>query len=84
VGQLLRHSTTDTVSSNHVPWLIVGICSVAGMVLLYSIRLLLAHENKRRDAEPPEYSYDDVYIMKIDDEGKSVKVKVSKVRVCFR
>jgi hypothetical protein len=51
------------------------------MVLLFSIRLLLAHENKRRDAEPPDYSYDDVYVTKIDDEGKRVEVKVSKVRV---
>jgi ACS family allantoate permease-like MFS transporter len=72
------------VSSNHVPWLIIGICSVMCMVLLFSIRLLLAHENKRRDAEPPDYSYDDVYVMKIDDEGKRVEVKVSKVRVCFQ
>jgi ACS family allantoate permease-like MFS transporter len=71
----------DTVSSDHVPWLIIGICSVVGIVLLFSIRLLLAHENKRRDAEPPDDSYDDVYITKIDDEGKSVHVKVSKVRV---
>ncbi|KAN0107668.1 MFS general substrate transporter [Russula decolorans] len=63
---------------NHVPWLIIGICSVMCMVLLFSIRLLLAHENKRRDAEPPDYSYDDVYVMKIDDEGKRVEVKVSK------
>jgi ACS family allantoate permease-like MFS transporter len=85
VGQLLRHSTTaDTVSSNHVPWLVIGICSVACIVLLFSIRLLLAHENKRRDAEPPDYSYDDVYVMKIDDKGKRVEVKVSKVRVCFQ
>jgi ACS family allantoate permease-like MFS transporter len=54
------------------------------MVLLFSIRLLLAHENKRRDAEAPDYSYDDVYVMKIDDEGKRVEVKVSKVRVCIQ
>lgn len=54
------------------------------MVLLFSIRLLLAHENKRRDAEAPDYSYDDVYVTKIDDEGKRVEVKVSKVRVCFQ
>jgi ACS family allantoate permease-like MFS transporter len=85
VGRLLRHSTAaDTVSSNHVPWLVIGICSVACIVLLFSIRLLFARENKRRDAEPPDYSYDDVYVTKIDDEGKRVEVKVSKVRVCFQ
>ena len=54
------------------------------MILLFSVRLLLAHENKRRDAEPPDHSYDDVYVMKIDDEGNRIDVKVSKVRVCFQ
>ena len=55
-----------------------------GMILLFAIRLLLAHENKMRDSEPPDYSYDDVYITKIDDEGKRVEVKVSKVRDYFQ
>ncbi len=54
---------------------------MACVVLLFSIRLLLAHENKRRDAESLDHSYDDVYVTKIDDEGKRVEVKVSKVRV---
>lgn len=83
-GEWVNYSDTPqpptTVSSNHVPWLIIGICTVACVVLLYSIRLLLEHENKRRDAEPPDCSYDDVYVMKTDDEGKRVEVKVSKVR----
>jgi MFS transporter, ACS family, allantoate permease len=84
VGQL-RHSTTaDTIFRDHVPWLVIGICVVTSAVLLFSIRLLLARENKRRDAEPPDYSYDNVYVTKIDDEGKRVEVKVSKVRVCFQ
>lgn len=55
------------------------------VVLLSSIRFLLAHENKRRDAEPPDYSYGDVYVMKTDDEGRRVEVKVvSNVRVRFQ
>jgi hypothetical protein len=56
------------------------------MILLFSIGLLLAHEKKRRDAEPPDYSYDDatVHVMKIDDEGRRVEVKVFKVHVCFQ
>jgi len=81
VGQLFLQATTaDAVSSNHVPWTIIGICSVTCIVLLFSIRVLLARENKRRDAERPDY---DVYVMQIDDEGKRVEVKVSKVRVLF-
>jgi hypothetical protein len=76
-----RHAVTDdAVSSNHVPWSIIGACFVSCMVLLFSIRVLLARENKRRDAEPRDDSYDDVYITKIDEKGNRVEVKVSKVR----
>jgi hypothetical protein len=51
------------------------------MILLFSIRVLLERENKRRDAEPRDDSYDDVYVTKIDEKGNRVEVKVSKVRV---
>ena len=51
------------------------------MVLLFSIRVLLERENKRRDAEPRDNSYDDVYVARIDNEGNCFEVKVSKVRV---
>ena len=52
------------------------------MALLFSIRVLLARENKRRDAEPLDDSYDDVYVLRNDEEGNRVEVKVSKV--CIR
>ena len=52
------------------------------MVLLFSIRVLLARENKRRDAEPPDDSYDNIYIARIGEKGDHVEVKVSKVGVC--
>ena len=51
------------------------------MALLFSIRVLLARENKRRDAEPPDNSFDGVHVVRIDDDGKRTEVKVSKVRV---
>jgi ACS family allantoate permease-like MFS transporter len=51
------------------------------MVLMFSIRVLLARENKRRDAEPPDDSYDEVYVVRIDEEGNRVEVKVSKVGI---
>jgi hypothetical protein len=54
------------------------------MVLLFAIRVLLSRENERRDAEPPDNSYDDVYVARIAEEGKRVEVKVSKVRVRSR
>jgi MFS transporter, ACS family, allantoate permease len=69
------------VSSNHVPWIIIGVCFLLCVVLLFSIRVLLARENKRRDAEPPDNSHDDVYLARIDEEGNRVEVKVSKVGI---
>ena len=71
----------DAVSSNHVPWVVIGVCVVMCAILLFSIRVLLDRENKRRDAEPRDDSYDDVHVVKIDENGKRVEVKVSKVCV---
>ena len=42
---------------------------------------MLARENKRRDAEPRDESFDNVYVVKIDEDGNRTEVKVSKVRV---
>jgi ACS family allantoate permease-like MFS transporter len=67
------------VPSNHVPRIIIGICFLLNTVLLFAIRVLLDRENKRRDAEPPHNSYDDVYITKIDEKENRVEIKVSKV-----
>jgi hypothetical protein len=49
------------------------------MSLLFAIRVLLSHENKRRDAEPVDDTYDNVFLTKIDQDGKRVEMKVSKV-----
>ena len=70
----------DTVSSNHVPWTVAGACYLMSVVLLFSIRVILARENKRRDAEPRDDRFDDVHVMRVDGEGKRTEVKVSKVR----
>ncbi|KAH9981780.1 major facilitator superfamily domain-containing protein [Russula vinacea] len=63
---------------NHVPSIVIGVCSLSCMALLFSIRVLLARENKRRDAEPPDNSFDGVHVVRIDDDGKRTEVKVSK------
>ncbi|KAL0950628.1 hypothetical protein HGRIS_007418 [Hohenbuehelia grisea] len=62
---------------NHIPWIIIGICYVCCMAIMLAIRRLLASENKRRDQEPPDDTYDDVYIEKVTEKG-TVKVKVDK------
>ena len=51
------------------------------MVILFIIRVLLARENKRRDAEPPDYTFDDVYVVTTDKDGNRAEVKVPKVRI---
>ena len=52
------------------------------MLLMFLIRVMLVRENKRRDAEPRDESFDNVHIVKIDENGNRTEVKVSKVRVC--
>ncbi|TFK61073.1 MFS general substrate transporter [Pluteus cervinus] len=63
---------------NHVPWIIIGICYASCMVLLLVIRWHLNRENKLRELEPPDNTYDDVYIEKVGDDGVVEKVKVDK------
>jgi hypothetical protein len=43
------------------------------------IRFVLARENKRRDSEPPDETYDEVYVTRETPDGKKVEVKVAKV-----
>jgi len=63
---------------NHVPWIIIGICNVACMSLLFAVRVLLSRENKRRDAEPLDDTYDNVYLTMMDQDGNREEAKVAK------
>ncbi|KAF8147682.1 major facilitator superfamily domain-containing protein [Crassisporium funariophilum] len=64
---------------NHVPWIIIGICYAICMALLLVIRYVLSSENKRRDEEPADETYDDdVYIERMGKDGEMEKVKVDK------
>ena len=79
-----RHpAIADTVTSDHVPWTIIGASLLSCMVLLLSIRVMLARENKRRAAEPRDDSFDNI-LVRIDEDGIRTEVKVSKVRVHFQ
>ena len=49
------------------------------MSLLLTIRYVLSSENKRRDNEPIDDSYDDVYIEKVGKDGQTERIKVDKV-----
>ncbi|KAI0321964.1 major facilitator superfamily domain-containing protein [Amylostereum chailletii] len=63
---------------NHIPWIVIGICYALCIGLLFAIRLLLARRNKLRDQEPPDHTFEDVYVVRVDDEGKRVEIKVAK------
>ena len=53
------------------------------MALLLIIRYVLSKENKRRDREQLDDSYDDVYIERIGKDGQVERVKVDKVNLFF-
>jgi MFS transporter, ACS family, DAL5 transporter family protein len=78
----VTNTIANAVPSNHVPWIIIGICNASCMILLFCIRMLLARENKRRDVEPPDETFDDVYVVITDEDGSRSEVKVPKVRIC--
>jgi len=49
------------------------------MTLLLAIRYILSSENRRRDNEPIDDTYDDVYIEKVGNDGQMERIKVDKV-----
>ena len=64
---------------NHVPWAIIGMCHVVCIVTLLAIRWHLARENRRRDLELRDQTYDDNWVEMMSDDGTIEKVKVPKV-----
>ncbi len=52
---------------------------ICPMILLL-IRVLLARENRKRDAEPVDDKYDDLYIEVVLPDGTRTERRVDKVR----
>ncbi len=46
---------------------------------MLTIRYLLSAENRRRDAEPADTVYDNVYIERLNEDGVMEKARVDKV-----
>ncbi len=67
-------------NSNHIPWTIIGIAYVICPLLMLYIRWLLKRENKRRDAEPVDEKYEEVYITIVLPDGTRTERRVDKVR----
>ncbi|KAJ7600723.1 MFS general substrate transporter [Mycena floridula] len=61
-----------------VPWITIGISYVICIGILLLIRFLLNRENKKRDAEPIDETYDNVYMEIVDADGKLIRRKVDK------
>lgn len=65
---------------NRVPWTILAVCWFVSGVLLLVTRWYLARENARREREPRDVRYDEVYITELREDGTKVEAKVDKVR----
>ncbi|KAH7927986.1 MFS general substrate transporter [Leucogyrophana mollusca] len=63
---------------NHIPWIVIAICYILCALLMLAIRELLRRENLRRDSEPADETYEDVYVEHTTEDGKRVEVKVAK------
>jgi hypothetical protein len=63
---------------DHVPWEVIAACVVVCPTILLTIRFLLAKENKLRDSEPYDDTWDDVVVRTTDGDGKVTEHKVDK------
>ena len=64
--------------SYHVPWGVIAACYTVCPILLLIQRSILARENKKRDLEPPDTTYDDVWVKVTDENGDIIEKKVDK------
>ncbi|KAK0239759.1 major facilitator superfamily domain-containing protein [Armillaria nabsnona] len=63
---------------NHVPWTLIAACNLASGIFLLILRFMLATENKRRDMNQHDDTYDDVYVTHVNADGTTEKRKVDK------
>ncbi|KAK0484054.1 major facilitator superfamily domain-containing protein [Armillaria novae-zelandiae] len=63
---------------NHVPWTLIAASNLASGILLLILRFMLATENKRRDMNQHDDTYDDVYVTHVNADGTTEERKVDK------
>jgi hypothetical protein len=51
------------------------------MALMILLRRIMSKENKRRNAEPKDTTYDEVYIERVNSDGSIDKIRVEKVQI---
>lgn len=74
---------TICVIRNTVPWAVIAVCYFICPFLLLAIRHMLNKENKRRDAEEHDSTYDNVFVEEKLADGTVEIKKVDKVRMSF-
>ncbi|PPR05104.1 hypothetical protein CVT26_012340 [Gymnopilus dilepis] len=63
---------------NHVPWTVIAVCIGVCALLILILRFMLDRENKRREAEKAEDSYDDVYLAQEKQDGTKAEKHVDR------
>ncbi|PAV15644.1 MFS general substrate transporter [Pyrrhoderma noxium] len=63
---------------NYVPWGVIAGCYTLCPLLMLLQRWHLARENKKRDQEPPDTTYDDVWVKVEDEKGNIIEKRVDK------
>ncbi|KXN86949.1 hypothetical protein AN958_09446 [Leucoagaricus sp. SymC.cos] len=69
---------TEYQPRNTVPWTIIAMCYVIRMIIPLILRVMMDRENKRRDVEDRDITYDEVYIERPDEKGVVERVRVDK------
>ena len=69
--------------SNHVPWAIIAAAIGSCAILILILRFMLYSENKRRDGEQRDETYDDVYITQEKEDGTKSVIRVDKVWINY-
>ncbi|EKM74774.1 hypothetical protein AGABI1DRAFT_132891 [Agaricus bisporus var. burnettii JB137-S8] len=63
---------------NHVPWIVTGVCYASNIFVMLALRWVMTRENKRRDSEPRDTTYDEVYLERENGDGTIDKIRVDK------
>ncbi|KAH8106893.1 MFS general substrate transporter [Cristinia sonorae] len=63
---------------NHIPWAILSACWATVALLILVLRFYLASDNKKRESEPHDSTYDNVYVNEKTEQGEEKALKVDK------
>jgi len=63
---------------NHVPWAIIAASIVTCAILILGLRYMLHSENKRREGEQRDETYDDVYLTQETKDGIQSEKRIDK------